>query len=357
MAQFSGQLKPNEIFTTIYNMIISQQVFADNIAGVAGGLVDKARVDGPLYGDTKLYYSTDALKSYDWLHMSDVEKHNVLATHRPADPKCQPITLDVFRQIPLTVDHYLTKRAWADESAFSAFNSVMLGWMGDTKRIYDATTYNAFFGTTESAAAVKEVEIDLSEAEALSGEAKARVEAETIAQEVADLLVRLEDISRDFNDYGFLRSYDNAEIKVCWNSKWINKITKRDLPTIFHKDGLMDKFEEKLPSRYFGSVNSGVKVADAKTRSLIEQEINGKHYFAGDLITVGDSAPAGTSYQEDENVMAKVYVKLPPYMSSFSVGTVFVNPRALDENHYLTFGHNTLEYLENYPFITIKKKA
>lgn len=99
--QFNGALRSNEIFSAIYNMIISQQVFADNI-GKNQTLVDKARVDGGLYGDTKLYYATDALKSAPW--GNDAEATNLLALHRPKAPSCQAIHLDVFRQISLTVD-------------------------------------------------------------------------------------------------------------------------------------------------------------------------------------------------------------------------------------------------------------
>ena len=43
-----------------------------------------------------------------------------------------------------------------------------------------------------------------------------------------------------------------------------------------------------------------------------------------------------------------------PYMSAFEVGTSFFNPKSLTENHYLTFGHNSLEYLKQYPLVTIK---
>ena len=55
-------LTANEIYKTLANMIISQEVFADNI-GKNQTLVDKARVDGSFYGDTKLYYATDVLFS------------------------------------------------------------------------------------------------------------------------------------------------------------------------------------------------------------------------------------------------------------------------------------------------------
>ena len=106
---FTGTLNQNEIFSALYNMIISQEVFADNIAGAGSSLVDKARVDGGLYGDQKLFYATDVLKSVAW--GNDAEAENLLDLHRPAAPEVQAIVLDQFRQISLTVDNYLGKRA------------------------------------------------------------------------------------------------------------------------------------------------------------------------------------------------------------------------------------------------------
>ena len=101
--QAAFTLNPNEIFATIANMIISQEVFADNL-GKHQALVDKARVDGGLFGDKKLYYATDVLKSHVW--GADNEASNLLSLDRPADPSVQDITLDKFRQIRLTVDNY-----------------------------------------------------------------------------------------------------------------------------------------------------------------------------------------------------------------------------------------------------------
>ena len=353
MAQFTGQLRSNEIFSALYNMIISQEVFADNL-GEHQTLVDKARVDGSLFGDTKLYYSTDVLKSAPW--GNDAEAANLLALHRPAAPKCQAIHLDVFRQICLTVDNYLSKRAWADEGAFRSFNGVMLGWMKETKRVYDGTLYNVFIGTTVSPKASQNREI------AVKGLTDPKQEAMIIAQDLADLMVEMGDYSREFNDNEFLRSYAKDGIKVIWNSKFVNKIRKVDLPTIFHKDGLVDKFEEEiLPERYFGTPNADKVLASANTggyRSIIEKDytVNTKvtHVFPGDVIPAGAEIAAGEGYTVDADIICKVLVKLPPYMSAFEVGTSFFNPKSLTENHYLTFGHNTIEYLENYPFITVK---
>ena len=223
MANFTGQLRSNEIFSALYNMIISQEVFANNL-GKHQTLVDQARVDGGLFGDTKLFYSTDVLKSVAW--GNDAEAANLLALHRPEAPKCQAIVLDVFRQICLTVDNYLSKRAWADEGAFSSFNAVMLGWMRDTKRVYDGTLYNVFIGTNETSVGEQEREIDI------SGAADAKEEGMLIAEAIANLLVEMGDYSRDFNDYGQLRSYADEAIKVVWNAQYVNKIKKVDLPVI-----------------------------------------------------------------------------------------------------------------------------
>lgn len=353
--QAAFTLNPNEIFGSIANMIISQEVFANNL-GKHQTLVDKARVDGGLFGDKKLYYATDVLKSEPW--GADAEATNLLALHRPKNPEVQDITLDVFRQISLTIDNYLTKRAWSNEGAFSQFNSVMLGWMRETKRVYDGTLYNVYIGTTVTTIGEQSQSVDITSAVGSeTGTEAAKLEGMAIAQALADLIVAMGDYSRDFNDYGFLRSYADASIKVIWNSKYVNKIRKVDLPTIFHKEGLVDKFEEEvLPARYFGTPNTQklTSVSAKQVRSMIERDYGEDHVFPGDYIPAGANVEIGEGYTEDAKVICKVVVKLPPFMSAFEAGTSFFNSKSLTENHYLTFGHNTLEYLKNYPFITVK---
>lgn len=191
MPAFSGQLNANEIFAALYNMIISQEVRADNIAGTFSSLVDKSRVDGSLYGDTKLFYSPDVLKSRAWL--GDNEATNLLSVNRPAAPECQAITLDVFRQIDITVDNYLSKRAWIDEGAFASFNGVILGMIRETKRVYDATTFNAYVGTAVASAARAQVTVSFSgitaPATTADDESEARLQAQIVAQTLADLFI------------------------------------------------------------------------------------------------------------------------------------------------------------------------
>lgn len=372
MPNFTGTLNSNEIFAAIYNMIISQQVFADNIYETKSTLADMSRVDGSLYGDTKLYYSTDVLKSFEWT--GDAEAQNLLKLHRPEAPECQAITIDTFRMIPLTVDNYLSKRAWGTEGAFSAFNSQMLGWMRDTKRVYDATMFNSYVGTTTSLVGKQNKTITLpaepDDVDDYNTEAYNRIVAQTLAAEMADLIVDLEDVSRDYNDYGNLRSFSADDLVFVWNSEQVNKIKKLDLPTIFHKEGLIDKFaEHTLPARYFGNVNASggtTSGTNITVRSLIEKDYNTvepnqvgydpkKHVFPGDLLPANTAYSANETYSEDPSIVCKIYHKDSiPFMTAFETGTEFFNPRALTETHYLIWGYNGLEYLKNYPFITVK---
>ena len=361
MPQFSGTLNANEIFSSIFNMIISQQINADPIKEGFSSLVNRARVDGGLYGDTKLYYDTDVLKSHAWA--GDAEATNLLALDRPADPECQAIYLDVFRQIRVTVDYYLSKRAWKDEGAFAQFNSVTLGWLRNTKKVYDQTTYNVFLGVhTSSVQADADVDMSGITAPATTAdqESQARMRAQLIGQRLANLMIDMVDVSRAFNDYNHLKSYNEDEVMIIFNSKYVNEITYLDLPTIFHKEGIVKKVETNvLPARYWGDVLTASKTVGVgdDVRAMFEQEITvggiEYHLFAGDSFPVGAVVASGDGYEVNDKIIAKVVTKLPPYMSAFEVGTSFFNPRSLTENHYLTFAHNSLEHLYDSPFVRV----
>ena len=387
MANFTGQLNVNEVFGALYNMILSQKVFAPEISKIST-LAEKARVDGGQYGDTKLYYSSNALKSTAW--GGDSEAANLLQLHRPAAPACQAIVINKFRIIALTVDNYLTKRAWGTEGAFAAFNNSMVAWMGVTKDVYDETLINAFYGTETGTGAKQNQAVTINLDTTLEG--SARVEAQTIAEKVANIMTDLtKDIRSDYNDNGFLRRYPKERLQIIWNAKYVNKILKVDLPTIYHKD-IMENFKDILPSKYFGTkitatnvstysastpaagkpIDSddhtyvpGVGNANGTIRALYEMEVKvsdttyhmfpGEELPAGAVLYTSDADNLyGQIYIEDDSVICKITVEgSVPFMSSFRTQTDFFNPRSLTETHFLIWSHNTLEHLKNYPFITL----
>lgn len=370
MATFTGQLNQNEIFATLYNFIISELVFSDNISTTSSELADMSRVDGSLFGDSKIFVATDILGSSEW--GNDAEALNLLQLHRPPNPETQVITIDQFRQISLTVDEYLSKRGFSGEGTYSSFMSVILSWIGETKRVYEGKLFNSFIGTNTADGTKQNITISLPTSD--DPEKQARLEAQTIARELADLYVELADASRDFNDLGNYRSFAKEDMVVVWSAPYVNSITKMDLPTVFHKEGLIDGFKHSLPAKYFGNIKTtGATIpsssANLTIRTLVEKDYNtvprnhenyvkSLHIFPGDLIPAGQSYEAYEAYEEDNTIICKIYhTDAVPFMSAFEVGTSFFNAKSLTDNRYLTWGYNTLENLANYPFITVKAAA
>ena len=231
---YNGVLNSNEIFSSIKNMIIGQQIFADIVKGTYGSLADLFKTEGSMYGDTKLFYSVQLGHVEDWTN--DSEAANLLALNRPADPYCQAVTIDQFKKIWLTVDNFMTKRAFGTEGIFAQFNSVILGTLRDTKRVYEAKLMNVAVGTMETAIGEQTKTITLPK---VTDEATARMEAQTIAKEIADIFIDLKDVQGSYNDLGYERSYDEDDFVVVFNSDFYTKVLKLDLPSIYHNDNLI----------------------------------------------------------------------------------------------------------------------
>ena len=396
----------NELFTSLGNMIISQWVASDNVAKGGKSLLNVFKTDGSLYGDSKFFYATDALKSVEWTQDS-VDALNVLATHRPADPKVQKIVLNKFRQIQLTTDSVLSKRAWSDEGTFSTFTTVLIGWMGDTKYLYDESIINCAVGTAKTTTGRQAQTVTLQSGASAKAdiEAQNRLNAQAIAKKAADILNDLTSVrnAKFYNDYGFRRKYDKEQFITIWNADAINEITKLDMPTIFHESGLDQVVGEPyvLPKEYFGTIITSTNVstysaatattgkpitsstgaytpgssnANGMICSLIETDITvsatAYHLMPGDEIPAGTilntSATTGTMaygtvYIVDSSVLFKIVHKNSfKYMSAFETMSEFWNPKNLSTNRYLTFGYSDPFKddgirLLNYPLITVSK--
>ena len=384
-------LSQNEVFGSLFNLLISARTFTDNINGGYTSLCDRFRTDGSQYGDFKTYKGTDVLKTQAFTdgyayNSNGNFQGNLLKTAKPADPKVQYVQIDQVRFIELSLDTFLTKRAFSDEGSFSEFHGSMLSWLGDTKKVYESSLVNAWLGTSFSNSTINTIEIDLPTVKALgtTEEEKRRLSAQQIAKDTADLLVEIKDFSRDYNEWGLLRAVNPDDLLFVWNAKYINEITKLDLPTIFHKDGLMEKMDQEiLPKRWFGRAAAATDkgagaLIDADgvydntkgtLRSLVEKEYtvgqDTYHVFPGDALvdnaTVKSSGGNFTEaevYVEDPSIIAKIVHKSGiVYMAAYESQESFYNPRGKITNFYLHFSYSNPCYLKNYPFLTVKEKA
>lgn len=364
MAAFSGQLNANEIYSAIYNQIISQRIFDIDVAEPT--LANRLRTDGTSYGDTKLFYSADILGSAAW--GNDKEAATLMNLKRNEKIQTQPVTIDQFRQCMITVDEYLSKRAWIREGSFSQFNGILVGSLTQTKKVFDNGLINTFVGTRVSTAARANQTVSISDLPAVTTvadvEASARIKGQRVSKLIADIFVELKDNRRDYNEFGFIRAYRPDELLMVWNAQQKNAITHLDLPTIFNKGDLRPMDGIDIDQRYFGTEGTTALAAANGTthRSLVEADFgtapNLVHVFPGDLIPAGQAAAAKTYYTQDSTVIGKlISVEGVPFMSGFEVGTSFFNPKSLTTNHYLTWGYNTLVALSEKPFVTIKMSS
>lgn len=355
---FTGQLNQNAVMSTLYNMIIGQEVFSKNIK-LEGTLVEKFRIDGTLYGDTKLFISTDIGTLYDFPDSSKT----LLSKNPPVDPQTQAVTVNTFKQTALTIDGVKLKQAFSSADIYGAFIAVCLQWLRDTYKVLNVKLINTFIGTTVTEAKKSEINIALPEMPTTSlieRQSYYNLCGQLIGQALADVAVDLEDAMRDYNDYGFLRAYELSDFMIIWNKAWINRIRHVSLPTVFHKGDVIDEQMEKviLNSQYFGKPIATAGTADGTTtRTLIDRVITvgGKpqQFFPGDLLPSGTSYAANAAYAADDTIIGKiVHKRAVPFMSALMVQTEFYNPKDLDRNHYLTWGYSKPEYLAEYPLIT-----
>lgn len=355
MPAFNGQLKQNAIQSALFNMIISQDIIGGSIRNNYN-LVDKAKEEAGLYGDTKLYIDVPTLTPANWIQDSD-DAVNLLKLHRPGAPKTQSLVINVFKQVALTKDDYLSKQAFGTEGAFVTYQSVLESRLTKTKEVYLNKTYNTFIGTT--------IGTDVSNAETkleINTAANDNSAGENIAYNMANLIDDMKDYSKGYTHNGFERAFGEDEIKIVWNNKYVNAVKKIDLPSIFHDDALQSTFVgETLPARYFGAANAHTtsQAGDRATHDLyLTTTVAGDTYVAaGDLIPAGLTITAGDAYTVNDKIICKVYTKLPPVLEAFSVGTDFFNAKNLSTNMYLTFGHSTLEPLASEALVTVYDTA
>lgn len=372
MANFSGNLNANEFYDSLYNAYKLITTFASELDGLDDSLVTKFKADGGAYRDKSVWTAIDVLKSRVW----DPTDTNVLQKEQTAKPVQQEIVVNQKRQIGLTTDQYLSKRAWMEENAFNAFNSAVQGEVGKTKNLYEVTLVNTAVGTME-AAMPSGKGAGQSQTVVIAGTDSPDLRVRKVGKKISDILVDLKNPSRKFNDYGFMQSYNKSQLMIIWNANYLNEFDMMDLPVIFHKDGIIDFVGDQLPGGYFGRAITAGDIGSGKvigtdgaydsTKGTLhvarELDYNDKHYFAGEeldpvgsYVAVVGGLEATDVYLEDPSIICKIMHKDSiKFLSGFETSTEFFNPKNLTSNRYLTWMYAKPDYLRNFPLITLRE--
>lgn len=387
MAAFNGQMNSNEFYNALFNAYRLYYMYSDNLRGLDDSLASRYRADGGMYHDQNVFTDMDVLYSRVW----DPNDTNVLAPEAVVAPKQQKITTDKFRQIGLYTDEYLSKRAWMDPTNYDQFRSVVQKQVSETRRVFEQKLVDTFVGVIQNGGAQdRTLELPVVADDA---EAQNRLQAQTIAKEIGDVLVKMKDTSNLYNKNGFLKSFNSDDFDVVWNAEYYNKVLYTDLPTIFHKENLL-KEGKVLDSHYFGTATIGSTATAngttvrARREYFIPVDASGAYAAAGPNVThvfPGDLLPNKTpinatgvdtftnitatingrsrtvaactsafAYIANTKVICKIIHKdAIKYLSSFETGSEFWNPKNLTTNRYLTWAYAEPETLDGYPLITI----
>lgn len=368
---FSGSLNSNEIYEALYNLKIlfqklaPQTVRRDEIIS----LLDKAT---GMYGDTGVLMGCDISGTYDF--ENDAEASKLLAVNRNKTQKVEKYTINHFRQTDVTVDAYLSKRAFLDEGTFSIFNGYIVGTLSQNFDAFETGFVKSSVGTYTSPIAACNIEVTMPAADGT--EATERLRSAAIRKAIMDLEDDMKDNQRKYNGYGFYGSYDWNEMTPVFSSKYVNETNAQALYQTFNPEYLKSAngFRKWTP-KWFGNVYTSGNTTNALNNttsySLIEQNSDGTknlvltaeqkaagvyRIFPGDLLPNAFTYEANEAYRVDDKVIAKIFFpEYVYYMTGYEQGEMFHNARSSTDNHYLRKGHSDVLVSKFRPFITLKE--
>jgi len=350
-----GKLNQNKIYKIFTNMILKIYVNGDIIKNTNAELLNDIRESVGLNGDKIKLRDFDVLPRREWL--ADAESVNLTKNYRLQHEKEFDINIDQYSYFALTTDSYLSKASFMSDRSFAEFQAALLNCVKSSKECFESTDYLAFVGTAKGLGSVKEITVT-----------NDGMLAQRLSEGLANLWVELKRPTTKFNGYGYRRSYKDSDIKVMWNSAFMNSITSVSLPVLFSApEGLKAKFSQYVYSPdFFGKMNTITKkTADANTRYAVgvtdnigtENEVV---HLAGDPVAAGTVIADASkilipTYQVDPTIACQVLVDNPvPYFDQFEIANDFANPASLNTTHRIIYAHNTLEIVPSRPIVTVE---
>mgnify|MGYP006978917919 CR=1 FL=1 len=366
MAQFSGTLNTNVWHNTLFNAYLLVKTISNTLA-IDNTYAARFREDADLYHDKFVYTDYNRLNVRDY----DINDTNVLAKEQIGEIKQQEIVVTEAKQIGFTSGPWLKKAAWQSEGSYNEFQSNLDATVDETRRMYEMQLMNVYLGAVlESSVGIQSKFIELPTV-ADNPEAEARIQAQTIALNIANYFDELKDPATDNNDNGFWHSYNPDDFYVVFNTQYRNKILKIDLPTIFDNAGLKSDFAgDALLAKYFGKLTAAtVKttgVSNTTIRAVDEMDVTDtssvKHHVKpGQLmpnnVTISDGTTISIpTYTVDSKIICKIVHKDGiKFLNAMETSTEFFNAKNLSTNRYATFAFALPAYLAAYPLITVRE--
>lgn len=386
-------LTSNEIFSSFANVIVAIQPITGRAEGV-NNLSERYLKSTGLLGNR--WITRDANPS--WVTVGQFRKGyngaygggksgyttDLLAKSFTPDPFEGTYTINQVRQIRLTLETLISGRAWMEEGTLADFNSMLHSFIGKAKKMYldtltkgfigsqivptilstDGTSYTpvTFAGQLVSVAnGVLSLTLPAVDGTSnVEDEAVSRLRGQMIAKVLADLEAEISDYN-EYNPLGYTDSYSLADFDIYWNPTYANEIKFIDLPTVYHKDGLVTS-KEILHSKYFmKDINATAHTTVAGEYTAAPGLYAGVYKRAGVALTTGTVIVAAdiASGSKTGKIDTKVIVKLVHKDAVIGLANIdkmneFYNAADQDNTFFSTFGYG-LHLQPNYPVFVIKE--
>lgn len=387
-------LTSNEIFSSFANVIVAIQPITGRAEGV-NNLSEKYLKSTGLLGNR--WVTRDANPS--WVTVGQFRKGytgaygggksgystDLLTKHFTPDPFEGTYTINQVRQIRLTLETLISGRAWMEEGSLADFNSMLHSFIGKAKKMYLDTLTKAFIGTQIAptildtagnsysavsfagqlvtvTAGVMSITLPVASdpTDLVEVEAQNRMAAQLIGKKFADLEAEISDYN-EYNPLGYTDSYSLSDFDIYWNPTYANTITYIDLPTIYHKDGIVAP-KNMLHSKYFmKDLNLTAHTTVAGEYTAAPGLYAGVYLRGGVALTIGTVITAAdiASGSKTGKIDTKVICKLVHKDAVIGLANIdkmneFYNAADQDNTFFSTFGYG-LHLQPNFPVFVIKE--
>lgn len=267
-------------------------------------------------GNGKLVLSADVLDVDNYSATS-----SLLTVTNPTVAE-EYLTVDNFKVIPLSLNEYLLKQSFTDESTSANFAGYLMSIMKTTKDIHLYKALIATFEAWEPEVATQEIvtieveQYDTSTVTALNigfiNELKT-LNANNIYNAILDLMNNMTAPTADYNEQGFTQMLSKVDLKFTMNSKFNNQLLINSLATLLNSD--------KITSAE-NNVNKHIIIPKNQFTGLVETGKTNAEYLIGFVshlkkVQYGYFYNLATQFFDGSNLFLNNWLHFAYYMGTF----------------------------------------
>ena len=225
-------LQANKWLGVLTNLVAFSQVLDTIQSGSVSKLVRSAEDIQTPYGDGKVVRSVNIPEVEDL----DAENSTLLTTTKP-DVREQYFPISAYKVVPLTINRYLIRGAFTDETAMAEFTAYVMGTMEKAREVYLYGEILKQYVIYNPAQATQKVSVNLTKITNTMTEVEKQFARTANANAIVKMLIRiLRDMAAptsDYNDDGLTEIINGDDLKFIINSDFDVEMIVETFATLY----------------------------------------------------------------------------------------------------------------------------